>query len=102
MADISTITVGGVTYDLKDATAREESSRKVYTISITTFSSFPKIVSDENITSDMVVTSCVFGTPKSVTSDVAWTTTNGTLRLTGSINGSTSAQVTLVKSEFGH
>lgn len=99
MADISTITANGVTYNIKDPVARA-GMNPILTLSVGTFSTLPKTVSHSGITSDMVVLSCVFGTPSAITSDVTWQTSNGQLTLSGSINGSTTAQIVLGRSVF--
>ena len=66
-------------------------------VSISSFSSFPKTVYNSAITSDMRVIDCVWGTPSSITDDVTWTTYNGSITLSGTISGSTTAELTLVK-----
>lgn len=66
-------------------------------ISIASFSSFPRTVSNAAITANMRVIECVFGTPSAITSDVTWTTAAGKLTLSGSISGSTTAEITLIK-----
>lgn len=99
MADVSTITANGITYNIKDVTARNKLNHAIYVVTIGSFSSFPVNVTDSNITSDMVVLECIFGTPVSVTSNVGWVTSNTApqLKLTGSISGSTTATVVLGK-----
>lgn len=99
MADISTITANGVTYDIKDAVARA-GLNAILTLTVGSFSSFPKTVSNASITSDMVVLECNFGTPSAIVSDVGWSTYNGSITLTGIINGSTTANIVLGKSQF--
>ena len=101
MADISQIAANGTTYDIKDATARSALINKIYTITVASFSSLPKTISDANITTDMVVLSIAFGTPTAITSDIEWdTSTAGKLTLTGTMNGSTNAVITLARSSF--
>ena len=99
MADVSSITANGITYDIKDVTARSKINHAIYVVSIGSFSSFPVNVTDSNITSDMVVLECSFSNPSAITSDVGWTTSNSSpyLKLTGTISGSTSATVVLGK-----
>lgn len=99
MADTSTITVNGVTYNIKDQVARA-GMNPILTLSVGTFSSLPKTISNAAITYDMVVLSCVFGTPSAITSDITWQTSNGQLTLRGSISGSTTAQIVLGRSVF--
>lgn len=101
MADVSTITANNVTYNIKDATARAALENKIYTITVGSFSSFPKTITDANITTDMVVLGVSWGDPFAITSDVTWSTnTAGRLTLNGSINGSTTATITLGRSSF--
>lgn len=100
MADVSQITADGVTYDIKDATARNALQNKILTLTVGAFSSLPQTISNSKITADMVVLSCVFGTPTAITSDITWTTSAGQLRLTGSMSGSTTAQITLGKTSY--
>ena len=68
-------------------------------LSVASFSSFPKTVSNAAIKSNMRVIECVFGTPASVTTDVGWTTANGSLTLTGTMasSASTTAEITLIR-----
>ena len=112
MADLSTITVGNVTYDIADETAGTNistltSGLETVTEAIehdcialtATLSSLPTTISKSAITSGMMVVSATFGTPSNVASDITWTTSNGSLALSGTLNGSTAATFILVKSE---
>lgn len=67
-------------------------------IEVASFSSLPQTVTDENITSDMVVTNSVLGTPSAQTSDWTVATANGSLTITGSISGSTAMTLYLARS----
>ena len=100
MADVSQITADGVTYNVKDAVARNALENKILTLTVGAFSSLPKTISNSKITADMVVLSCNFGTPTALTSDITWPTSAGQLRLTGSMSGTTTAQIVLGKSSF--
>ena len=100
MADVSQIAANGITYNIKDAVARSELENKILTLTVGSFSSFPKVVSNADITSDMVVLDCTFGTPSSILSDVTWTTANGSITLTGTISGSTTAVIILGKTDY--
>ena len=100
MADVSQITADGVTYDIKDTVARNALENKILTLTVGAFSSLPKTISNSKITADMVVLSCVFGTPTAIKSDINWTTSAGQVRLTGSMSGTTTAQIVLGKSSF--
>lgn len=53
-------------------------------------------VSDARITADYVVAECVFATPSAITSDVTWTTANGSLILNGTCATATTCNVVLV------
>lgn len=100
MADVSQITADGVTYNIKDETARNVLENKILTITVGAFSSLPQTISNSKITADMVVLSCSFGTPSAIKSDVAWTTSAGQLQLTGSMSGTTTAVITLGRTSF--
>ena len=100
MADVSQITADGVTYDIKDATARNALENKILTLTVGAFSSLPQTISNSKITADMVVLSCEFGTPTAIASDISWTTSAGQLRLTGSMSGTTTAVITLGRTSF--
>lgn len=65
-------------------------------ISVASFSSFPQTISNSAITAGMRVVNCVWGTPSAVTSTVTWTTTDGSLTLSGNISGSTTAEIDLI------
>lgn len=73
---------------------------KVLVISIGSFSTLPKTISDERITSDMVVLNYELGTPASQTADWTVTTANGSLTVSGTnaIDGSTTLKLYLAKS----
>ena len=68
-------------------------------LSVASFSSFPKTISNAAIKANMRVIECVFGTPASVTTDVGWTTADGSLTLTGTMasSASTTAEITLIR-----
>lgn len=62
-----------------------------------TLTSLPATLSNANITADMRVVECVFGTPSAIRSDVAWTTSAGEIVLGGSISGSTTVDLILIE-----
>lgn len=95
MADISEITSGGVTYNVKDTVARNALTNKVYTRTTDTFSSLPYTLNDAKITADMVLLACTFSDPSAIRSNVSWETSAGRLVLSGTISGSTTAKITL-------
>lgn len=55
----------------------------------------PTSISNANITADMRVVSISYGTPSAITSAVAWSTAAGSLTLSGTMTGSTSATIIL-------
>lgn len=100
MADVSKITANGVTYNVKDVTARNALENKILTLTVGAFSSLPLNIDNSKITSDMVVLSCVYEHPEVFTYDTTWTTTTGRLRLSGSMNGETTAVITLGRTSY--
>ena len=66
-------------------------------LSVASFSSLPKTISDANITATMRVIECVWGTPSAITSNISWTTSAGSLVLSGSMSGSTTADIVLIE-----
>lgn len=67
-------------------------------IEIATFTALPKTVTDERITADMVVVNSTLGTPSAQTSDWTVTTADGSATIAGSISGSTTLTLFLMKS----
>ena len=67
-------------------------------IEVASFSSLPQTVTNENITSDMVVVNSALGTPSAQTSDWTVTTADGSVTVTGDISGSTTLTLYLMKS----
>lgn len=100
MADVSKITANGVTYDIKDSTARAALENKILTINIGAISSLPQSFSSAKITSDMVVLNIVWGNPSAVGSNITWTTSNGRIDLSGTLIDTTTASLTLGKSSY--
>lgn len=76
-------------YDVKWATAALH-------VSVASFSSLPKTITNSAITAAMRVVNIVWGTPSAITSDVTWTTADGSLTLSGSMSGSTTAEIDLI------
>lgn len=72
-------------------------SGKALHISKSSFSSLPQTISNSSITANMRVVNCVWSTPASITGDVTWTTAAGSLTLSGSISGSTKAEIDLIE-----
>ena len=63
-----------------------------------TVSSLPATVSNSEVTSDMVVLQSTFGTPSAATSNWTVSTSEGQLTISGSISGSTTLTLYLMKS----
>lgn len=63
------------------------------------FSSLPQIITNVNITSDMVVINFVLGNPSAQTGDWTVTTSSGSLSISGSISGSTTITLYLMRGE---
>jgi hypothetical protein len=63
-----------------------------------TVSSLPKTVTDANIEDDMVVLNSEIGTPSAQTGDWTVTTSAGSLTVSGTISGSTTLKLYLMKS----
>ena len=98
MADVSTMTIGGTTYQIKDTTARAGMEGNIITVNVSSFSVLPKTVNDSRITASHVLLTCSFDHPEAIQGDVTWTTSNGKIELRGSIGGTTAAQIVLGKS----
>ena len=67
-------------------------------IEVASFSSLPQTVTNESITSDMVVVNSVLGTPSAQTGDWTVTTADGSATIAGSISGSTTLTLYFMKS----
>ena len=65
-------------------------------VEVASFSSLPQTVSSTAITSGMECVSAVLGTPSAQTSDWTVTTSNGSLTISGSMSGSTTATLYLI------
>ena len=85
MAKVSTITADGVTYDINNGIVKVSGS----------FSSLPYTLSNSAIKSNMVVLESYLNNPSAVTSDIAWTTANGSITLSGTANGTTTFALVL-------
>lgn len=66
-------------------------------ITVASFSSFPKPIDNASIKSTMRVVECVWGNPSAIMSDVSWSTTDGELLLSGTMSGSTTADIILIE-----
>lgn len=85
MAKVSTITANGVTYDINNGIVRISGS----------FSSLPYTLSNSAIKSNMVVLESYFNNPSAISSDITWTTANGSITLNGTANGTTTFALVL-------
>ena len=54
---------------------------------------------DAKITANHILTECVFANPSAITTDVTWTTANGSLTFNGTCTSATTATITLVKKD---
>lgn len=72
--------------------------REVLVVKFSSFSSLPLTKTNSNITSDMVVVNSLLGTPSAQTSDWTVTTADGSATIAGSISGSTTLTLFLMKS----
>ena len=73
-------------------------STDAITVNIASFNSLPQTVSDASITADHVAVHCELGTPTAMTGDWTITTSAGSLTVSGTMTGSTTLQLVLVKS----
>ena len=62
-----------------------------------TATSLPLTISNSAITATMRVIDCAFGTPKALSSDVTWTTSSGSIVLSGTMSGSTTVDLVLIE-----
>jgi hypothetical protein len=102
MADVSTITANGVTYNIKDTTARSALENVILTLTVAAFSTLPQNIDNSKITADMVVLDCSFSNPSAIASYITWTTSAGRLRLAGTMSGTetTTAVITLGRTSY--
>lgn len=72
---------------------------KMLKITTSSFSSLPQTISNAKITANHEVVNSVLSNLSAITSDITWTTANGSITLNGTISGSTSITLYLMKSE---
>ena len=78
------------------AFAREDHQHPTPMLHITaTLSALPTTISNASILSTMRVVNCELGTPANVTSDIAWTTADGSIALSGTMVASSSTTIDL-------
>lgn len=76
--------------------SREDHQHPVPVLHITsTISTLPTTISNANILSTMRVINCELGSPKNVTSDIAWSTSDGSIALSGTMVASTTTTIDL-------
>lgn len=71
---------------------------KCLVITASGVSSLPLVINNGNITSDMVVIGHEFSNRLAMVGDIAWTTANGSVTLSGTIDGSTNVVLYLLRS----
>lgn len=101
LANLTTTAQSDAVSAINEVDAHADSNtllRKCLVVNIAAFSSLPKTVSNSNITSDMVVINSVVGTPSAMLSDWTWTTSNGSITISGTISGSTTLTLYLLPS----
>ena len=62
-----------------------------------TAASLPLTINNSAITATMRVIDCTFGAPSAISSDVTWTTADGSIVLSGTMSGSTTVELVLVE-----
>ena len=67
-------------------------------VSVPSFSALPQTITNANIDDDMVVVNSVLSNPSAQTGDWTVTTSSGSLTISGSISGTTTATLYLMKS----
>lgn len=67
-------------------------------VSVPSFSALPQTITNSNIENDMVVVNSVLSNPSAQTGDWTVSTSNGSLTISGSISGTTTATLYLMKS----
>ena len=75
-----------------------DGSDMVLTVNIASFNSLPQTVSNAAITAEHIATHLEVGTPTAMVGEWTVTTAAGSVTISGTISGSTTAQLVLVKS----
>jgi len=88
----------GTLQDNVEALGTKTGKLEALVIDCGTVSSLPKTVTDANIEDDMVVLNSEIGTPSAQTGDWTVTTSAGSLTVSGTISGSTTLKLYLMKS----
>lgn len=95
--DLLTTNSSGQATDSGSTIASVQNDVKCLVLTSSSFSSLPKTITNANITSDHVVVNSVLSNPSAQTGDWTVTTNNGSLTISGSISGSTTVTLYLVK-----
>ena len=91
-ADIQTLT------NNVSANATAIAKCETLVVSVASFSALPQTITNANIEDDMVVVNSVLSNPSAQTGDWTVTTSSGSLTISGSISGTTTATLYLMKS----
>lgn len=62
-----------------------------------TITALPATLTNASITAAMRVIECTWGTPSAITSDITWTTSAGSIVLSGTMSGSTTVDIILIE-----
>lgn len=95
VGDVLTV---GTNIELADKITAQIEKSHVLLVNVNSFSALPQTVSNSEITSDMVLVNSVLSNPSAQTGDWTVTTTNGSLTVTGTISGTTTLTLYLMKS----
>ena len=80
-----------------EANAENIDLNKPIHFSVASFSALPKTVTDSRITADMRVFNAVFSKPSELKSDITWTTSEGSVVFSGSMDCATELEFDLMK-----
>lgn len=88
--------VNGGAVGSSNAFAREDHQHPVPVLHVTaTISTLPTTISNASVLSSMRVINCELGSPQNVTSDIAWSTSDGSIALSGTMVASTTTTIDL-------
>lgn len=93
------ISDGAITYEKLSPDLQEELGGALYFTAVAVAAATGDIatVSNAKITADHVLAEITFANPSAITTDVTWTTSNGSLVLNGTCTSATTASIVLVK-----
>lgn len=93
------ISDGAITYEKLSPELQEELGGALYFTAVAVAAATGDIatVSNAKITADHVLAEITFANPSAITTDVTWTTANGSLVLNGTCTSATTAAIVLVK-----